>query len=329
MRDSDPGDSRRQFDEPSDRAGHPDDPPEWRHETAYVNDVRLHYVTLDPNPEAVDHPTGAAPLVVLLHGFPEYWYTWRDLLSPLANAGYRVVAPDLRGYNRSSAPAGVDSYRMAELVADVRELIAHRGAPAATVVGHDWGGLVGWECALREPALVRQLVVLNAPHPDIYRRRLFRSPEQLLRSWYVFAIQLPWVPEHLLAADEYRLLGDSLSRTAGPGVFSEADIERYRAAMRRSDSLSGPLNYYRAIARESVERQLRSLLPGETLARRTVERPTLVVWGERDPALGVDLLDGLDDVVTDLRVRRLPDTGHWPHLERPNRVVEELLAFLE
>jgi len=329
MRDTEPGDSRQGFGEPSDRAGHPDDPSEWRHETAYVNDVKLHYVTLDPNPAAVDHPTGAAPLVVLLHGFPEYWYTWRHLLSPLADAGYRVVAPDLRGYNRSSAPAGVDSYRMGELVADVRGLIGHRGAPAATIVGHDWGGLIGWECALREPDLVSQLVVINAPHPDVYRHRLFRSPAQLCRSWYVFAVQLPWVPERLLAVDGYRLLGDSLSQTAGSGVFTEADIERYRAAMRRSESLSGPLNYYRAIARETVATQLRSFLPGEMLTRRTVERPTLVLWGERDPVLGLELLDGLDEVVTELRLRRLPDTGHWPHLERPNRVVEEMLAFLQ
>lgn len=313
--------------DPSDRAGHPDDPPEWHHETAHVNGVRLHYVTVPPNPDAVDHPTGAAPLVVLLHGFPEYWYAWRHQLTPLAEAGYRVVAPDLRGYNRSSSPAGVDSYRPVELVADVRGLVESRGAPRAAVVGHDWGGLIAWETALREPELVGRLAVINAPHPDLYRRRLFRSPEQLLRSWYVFAFQLPWLPERLLAVGGFRLLGESLER-GGPDAFTDADVQRYREAMERSEALSGPLNSYRAVARETLEGRLRSLLAGDSRTDRTVEVPTLVVWGEQDPVLGLELLDGLDALVPELRLRRLSGTGHWPQAAAPGRVTDELLAFL-
>lgn len=310
--------------DPSDRTV---DPPEWHHETAYVSGARLHYVTVPPNPDAVSHPTGDAPLVVLLHGFPEFWYTWRHQLSPLADAGYRVVAPDLRGYNRSSAPSSVDSYRVAELVTDVRELVEHRGAPQATVVGHDWGGVLGWELAIREPDTVRQLAVLNAPHPDLYRRLLVRSPEQLVRSWYVFAAQLPWLPERLLATDEYRLFAESLTRLPGTDVFSAEDVERYRRAMARSQSLSGPLNYYRAIGRETVTTQLRALLLGHQLPRRSVDAPTLVLWGEQDPVLGLDLLDSLDDLVDSLQIERFPDVGHWPHLERPRDVTRELLAF--
>jgi pimeloyl-ACP methyl ester carboxylesterase len=183
---------------PQSPAVHPDDPDEWRHETGRINGIDMHYVTVDPDPEAVDHPTGAAPLVVLLHGFPEYWYAWRHQLTPLAEAGYRVVAPDLRGYNRSSQPEGVDSYRMAELVGDVRGLIEHWKAPDATVVGHDWGGMIGWELAIREPELVRQLVICNAPHPGLFQETLLRSPEQLLRSSYAGAFQLPGL-FHLLA----------------------------------------------------------------------------------------------------------------------------------
>jgi len=305
------------------------DPASWHHETARLNGVDLHYVTVPPAPEAVDHPTGAAPLVVLLHGFPAFWYAWRHQLDPLAAAGYRVVVPDLRGYNRSSAPAGVDSYRPAELAADVRGLIEHRGAPQAAVVGHDWGGLVGWETAIREPDVVSRLAVLNAPHPSVYRRTLARSPTQLLRSWYVFAFQLPWLPERLLSAREYALVEAVIEDTAAPEAFSQAEVERYRAAMERTDSLSGPLNYYRAIARETVSDGLQSLLPGDSPPDRTVSVPTLVLWGEQDRMLDTDLLDGLAEWVPEHRVERFPTAGHWLHLEAPERVTAELLTLLE
>lgn len=310
--------------------GHPDDPEEWRHETAYVNGVELHYVTVDPTPAAVDHPTGDAPLVVLLHGFPEFWYAWRHQLTPLAEAGYRVVAPDLRGYNRSSQPSGVDSYRMDELVADVRGLVEAQGAPQATVVGHDWGGAIAWEVAIRNPELVRKLAILNAPHPEAYRQSVWTAPEQLLKSWYVLAFQLPWVPERLLAAGEFALLEEALTDTVRPDAFSDAEIARYKAAMARTESLSGPVNYYRAIAQETLGRELQTLLPGADPTWETmVDVPTLVVWGEQDTALSVRLLDGLDRWVPDMRVVRLPTASHWVQAEAPDRVTEELLAFFE
>jgi pimeloyl-ACP methyl ester carboxylesterase len=307
--------------------GHPDDPDEWRHATARVNGVDLHHVTVDPDPGAVDHPTGDAPLVVLLHGFPEFWYSWRHQLDPLAAAGYRVVAPDLRGYNRSSQPEGVDSYRPAELVADVRGLVEHLGYARADVVGHDWGGAIAWETAIRDPDLLGRLVVMNAPHPTAYRRTLLRSPEQLARSWYVLAFQVPWLPERLLAADDYRAI-DRMLEGASPGAFTDADRRRYRKAMARSGSPSGPLNYYRAIAREAARRQLRSLVPGTGSRDATVRAPTLVVWGERDVALTTDLLDGLSEWVPDLRVERLPAATHWVQLDDTRRVTELLLGFL-
>lgn len=312
----------------TDKADHPDDPDRWRHEAARVNGIDLHYVTVDPDPDAVDHPTGEAPLAVLLHGFPEFWYAWRHQFDALADAGYRVVAPDMRGYNRSSAPGGVDSYRPAELVADVRGLIGHLGYARAAVAGHDWGGLVAWETAIREPDLVSRLAVLNAPHPELFRRRLPRSPDQLARSWYVFLFQVPWLPERLLGAGDFRLVGELLEGSARPEAFTDADIRRYRDAMARSGSPAGPVNYYRAMARDTLGRQLRSVLPGTETRDGTVRVPTLVVWGEQDRALSTTLLDGLDRWVTELRVERLPAASHWVQADEPEWVTDLLVDFL-
>ena len=309
-------------------AGHPDDPEHWRHETARVNGIDLHYVTVDPDPAAVDHPTGDAPLVVLLHGFPEFWYAWRHQLDALADAGYRVVAPDLRGYNRSSQPAGVDSYGMAELVGDVRGLVEHLGYGRAAIVGHDWGGAIAWEVAMRDPDLVSQLAILNSPHPEVFQETLSRSPRQLLKSWYIFAFQLPWLPERLLAAGDYRTVGEMLADTTTPDAFTDADIRRYKDAMTRSGSMTGPVNYYRAGVRENAERTLRSLLPGAETPRRTVDVPTLLVWGEDDVALSTELVDGHDEYVADLRVERLPAASHWVQADAPEQVTALLVEFL-
>jgi len=306
-----------------------DDPPEWRHETARVNGIDLHYVIVDPDPETVDHPTGAAPLVVLLHGFPEFWYSWRHQLSPFAAAGYRVVAPDMRGYNRSSQPRGIDSYRPSELVADVRDLVGSLKAEQATLVGHDWGGIVAWETAIRDPDLVRQLATLNAPHPGAYRKAVRGSPEQLLRSWYAAAFQVPWVPERLLEAGEYRFLEELPRWSVRTDAFTDEDLRRYREAMARTGSLSGSLNYYRAFARELLGNTLRSVLPGRVDRDGTVDVPTLVIRGQRDPALSEELLDGLDRWVPDLQVERVPEAGHWPHIETPDRVTRRLVEFFE
>ena len=302
------------------------DPEEWRHETARVNGVSLHYVRVDPDPAAVERET-EPPLVVCLHGFPEFWYAWRHQLSPLAEAGFRVVAPDMRGYNRSSKPAGVNSYRPAELVADVRGLVEGLGYARTHLVGHDWGGLVAWETAIREPDLLDRLVVLNAPHPECYRRTLRRSPRQALRSWYAFAVQVPWVPERLLRASDLAAVGRILSDTARPGAFSEAEIERYKRAMATEGTMTAALNYYRAQFRDGLGRELRSLVGRDR--DTTVRVPTVVVWGEQDRALGTELLDGLGEFVPDLHVERLPEASHWVQADAPDQVTDLLLDSLD
>ena len=283
------------------------DPEEWRHETAHVNGVSLHYVRVDPDPATVDGAT-EPPLVVCLHGFPEFWYAWRHQLSPLADAGFRVVAPDMRGYNRSSKPAGVASYRPGELVGDVR-------------------GLVAWEVAIREPDLLDRLVVLNAPHPERYRQTLRQSPRQVLRSWYAVAAQVPWLPERLLRANDLAAVGRMLSDTARPGAFTDAEIERYKRAMATEGTMTAALNYYRAQFREGVGRELRALVGRDR--DTTVRVPTMVVWGEQDRALGTELLDGFEDFVPGLRVERLPEASHWVQADEPDRVTDLLLDFLD
>ena len=291
---------------------------DWTHGEVVVNGVRLHHV------EAGDADD---PLVVLLHGFPEFWYSWREQVPALVDAGFHVVAPDMRGYNRSEKPHGVDAYRLDELVGDVVGLLDRFDAERANVVGHDWGGVVAWETAIRHPDRVADLAVLNAPHPGAYRRELLGNPDQWRRSWYALAFQLPWLPEFVLGVRDCAGIAELLSGSAAtPSTFDERDLRRYREAAGRPGALTAAINYYRALFRGELRRELGAVL--EERRSLAVRVPTLLVWGERDPALGVELTRGLDRWVADLRVERLPDAGHWVQNERPGRVTDLLVEFL-
>jgi pimeloyl-ACP methyl ester carboxylesterase len=269
---------------------------------AELPEVRLHYAE-----------AGAGPLVLLLHGFPELWYSWRHQLPALAAAGFHAVAPDLRGYNLSSKPAGVAAYRVERLAADVEALVSHFGAERAALVGHDWGGAIAWVTAALHPDRVERLVAVNAPHPVSFDRGLL-SPRQLLRSWYVFFFQLPWLPE--LAA---RAAGRRWARHALP--FPDEEVERYAEAWAQPGAATAALNWYRALFRRNPLELRRAL-------RRPVVCPALVVWGERDPYLGRELAHPPPELVADARVERLPEQAHWPHCENPERVNELLLEWL-
>jgi pimeloyl-ACP methyl ester carboxylesterase len=279
----------------------------WTHHFARVNGVRLHYVE-----------AGAGPLVLLLHGFPEFWYAWRHQLAALAAAGFRAVAPDLRGYNLSDKPKGVRPYRIEALVDDVAELVRHLGGPARAVAGHDWGGGIAWDLPVRHPGCAERLVVLNAPPPGAFLREL-RTLGQLRRSWYIFFFQLPWLPElffrlrrpvcRMLRADPVR-----------PGAFSAEDIARYEEALARPGALTAAINYYRAAVRRFFQRPPPTLPP--------ILTPTLLIWGERDRYLGPRLTEGLSAWVPNLRVERLPDSSHWVMSDAPERVNQLLIDFL-
>jgi pimeloyl-ACP methyl ester carboxylesterase len=280
----------------------------WVHRTAVVNDVRLHYVE-----------AGDGPLVLLLHGFPEFWYSWRHQLPALAAAGFHVLAPDLRGYNESDKPRGVDRYRLELLAADVAALIHHTGHPRAHIAGHDWGGAIAWTVAVHHPEIVDRLAILNAPHPAVFQRAL-RTFDQMLRSWYMLLFQLPVLPETLIRAGNYSSLEHTLRHdTVHPDAFSPEDIRRYKKALDQPGALTAALNYYRAAFRH--RRQLFE-------QARPVAMPTLLIWGEHDRYAGNSLVEAHHQWVRDLRIERISDASHWVQNDTPEKVNRALLAFL-
>lgn len=256
---------------------------------------------------------GAGSPVVFLHGFPDFSYSWRHQFPALGSAGFRCIAPDLRGYNETEKPARVRDYALPELVRDVEQLIAQVAGGAAHVVGHDWGGIIAWYLAAHHSARVRKLVILNAPHPALYRRELRRGG-QLLRSWYAGLFQIPVIPELLLSSCHFALLKRGAARTA-------EEREIYEDALSQPGGPRAAVNYYRAAFRGVIA-------GGNPDANATISSPTLILWGERDRALSPRLLVGLERYVTNLEIIRFRDAGHWVHIDAAQRVNEELNRFL-
>lgn len=263
---------------------------------------------------------GSGPPVLLLHGFPEHWRCWQHQIEPLARAGFSVFAPDLRGYNLSDRPLTRDAYHLRHLVADVAALVRATGHPRAHIVGHDWGGVIAWAFAGAHPELLDKLVILNAPHMEIYLRKVWRPP-QLFRSWYVLFFQIPGLPEWLLSAGGCRAIREMFRQTTyRDRALSAADIDACIDALSQPGALTAALNYYRANIRSRS---------GLRLARSArVAAETLVIWGEQDRALDVGLLDGLARIAPRARVYRIPDAGHWVQNEAPEEVNLALVGFL-
>ena len=275
---------------------------------AELGDTRLHYVE-----------AGTGPLVLLLHGFPEYWYGWRQVLGPLASAGFRVVAPDTRGYNLSSRPKEVSAYETAVLAEDIHGLIHALGAESAMVVGHDWGGTLAWTIAMNHPEAVERLAILNAAHPRKLSQGL-HHPSQLRRSWYFFFFDLPDVPESVVQANHWHFFRHFL-RDARP-EFTPADTDHYIAAWSQPGAATGMINYYRSSVRASPKKAEAALRP--------IKAPTLVIWGEEDRYLGSDLAEPERDDVPNLdRVERVPGASHWVHHDEAERVTQLLVDFFK
>lgn len=282
---------------------------EIAHSFIETSRVRLHVTEAGPE---------EGPLVVLLHGFPEFWYGWRHQIEALAAAGYRVMAPDQRGYHLSDKPQGYDAYAIDRLAADVIGLIAARGRDRATVVGHDWGAGVAWWLALRHPSWLDRLAILNVPHPAVLLRHLRRDPAQWLRSWYILFFRLPRLPEALLRANGYEGLARALRQSARAGTFSEIDLVRYRAAWSQPGALTAMINWYRAAARR----------PSRPPDNPRVAVPTLVIWGARDVALAREMAAESVAYCDRGRLELCEEATHWVQHDEAARVNALLLAFL-
>jgi epoxide hydrolase 4 len=278
-----------------------------RHHDVDVGDARLHVVE-----------AGAGRPVILLHGFPDFWYAWRYQIPALVAAGHRVIVPDLRGFNLSSKPARVSRYHLTVLAADVSALARHFGVDDALLVGHDLGALVAWHVAMTRPSWLRRLAILNAPHPVALLRGLLRL-RQIRRSWYVFAVQLPWLPEMVLRMGRAAALVSILrSDPEQADAFSPQDIEDYVQAHLQPGALTGALNCYRAAFRGGPWRLAGTAQP--------IDVPTIVLWGDEDRYLESWLAVPPPERVAHCTVRHFPGASHWLMSDRPDEVSAALVA---
>lgn len=288
-----------------------------RHGYAQVGGVRLHYAQRGEGER----------LVLLLHGFPEFWYSWRHQLRALSDR-YTVVAPDLRGYNLSDKPPHVEDYRMPLLIDDVTGLIRHFGKRQAAVVGHDWGAGLAWAVAQRHPEYVWKLAALQVPPIPVWRANL--TLKQALRSWYMLFFQLPRVPEWLISLNNFAMLERTFRTTVmRPGTVTETDISVYKNALREPGALTAAVNYYRANA-------LKLFLSGrkaeatEELSDGRIRVPTLFIYGERDHAIVPETVRGVDAYVdAPYREVRIKTSGHWVQQEAHAEVSAALGSFLD
>ena len=272
-----------------------------------TNGVMLHAVAAGPSD---------GPLVILLHGFPEFWYGWRHQIEPLAAAGFRVLVPDQRGYNLSSKPEGLRAYTLDVLADDVLGLATALGQLRLAIVGHDWGGALAWHLASRNPDRISRAVILNGPHLGAARGYALSHPRQMLKSWYVGLFQVPWLPERLLSASDFAWPRRALIRTSQPGAFQADDFEHYRKAWAQPGALTAMLNWYRAL-------RLQTRSP-----RARVEVPVRVIWGDRDPWLESAIAEAGVALCERGEVFHIADATHWVQHDKPAEVNRLMIPFL-
>ena len=271
--------------------------------------VRVHAVAAGPKDGRV---------VLLLHGFPEFWYGWRKQIEPLAAAGFRLILPDQRGYNLSSKPRGVAAYALKELVSDVLAIADQLGQRKIFLAGHDWGAAVAWSTALLHPDRIAKLAILNVPHPLVMRRFLHRRPRQMWRSWYILFFQAPWLPEVLFSAFGFRMGMRALLNSSHPGTFSLDDLAQYRAAWSQPGALTAMINWYRAALRYGVP-----------FGDRTVRVPTRILWGEGDKFLMTEMARESLQCCTNGELFTFAEATHWLQHEQPEQVSRLLTEFFQ
>ncbi|KIL43758.1 alpha/beta fold hydrolase [Jeotgalibacillus campisalis] len=257
------------------------------------------------------------PLAVLLHGFPELWYSWREQIDTLVEQGYRVVVPDQRGYNKSDKPLGEQAYVLDQLRDDVIGLIESFGHEKAVVIGHDWGGVVAWHLAGTRSEWVEKLVILNSPHPAVLKDTMKRKPVQFLKSLYVFFFQIPKLPEWLLQKNQFKRLKKALLSTSRPYAFTEKDLELYEEAWSRPGSLTAMINWYRALKAKQKQED-----------SPVITVPVQIIWGIQDTFLSLAIAEENEKQCSNVSTV-LVDATHWVHIEQPKLVNNHMTTFLK
>lgn len=282
---------------------------------AEVNGIKLHYME-----------SGKGKIILFLHGFPEFWYAWKNQVGEFGK-DMRAVAVDMRGYNLSDKPEKVDDYSISKLVEDVRALIDKLDKGKKVVlVGHDWGGAIAWVFAAMHPDYVDKLVIVNGPHPGIFARELANNPDQQKASGYMNLFKSPQA-EGALSANNYGALVNAVINGSKPGSFTEEDKKEYLKAWAQPGAITGGLNYYRAakLGPPAAGAKAEDL---PKLPSLDVKVPTLVIWGEKDTALLVGNLDGLDKFVPNLTIKRIPNGSHWVVHEEPETINKMIRDFV-
>ncbi len=280
------------------------------HSLVQVGDIRLHIVQAGPK---------SGPPVILLHGFPEFWYGWNKQIHLLANAGMRVIVPDQRGYNLSDKPKGVSAYRLDILAGDVIRLMDTLGIQKVNLCGHDWGGVVAWAAAALYPDRIERLAVLDAPYPTGVVRNMLVRPPQIFKSAYILFFQLPSLPEAMFKRENWKTLVENMRSTSREGTFSAEDFKYYREAWGQENAMTSMLNWYRALARGSnfLSKTLR------------IMQPTLLLWGANDFALGVELAKVSIKFCDQGQLEVFENVGHWIQHEEPERLYNHLTTHFK
>jgi len=282
---------------------------ELEHSIIETNGVKLHVVQSGPQ--------SGVP-VVLLHGFPEFWYGWRKQIPALVEAGCRVIVPDQRGYNLSDKPEGIKNYDVYTLVEDIIGLIDALGYERVNLVGHDWGAIVAWTLAIKHPERLHKLSIMNAPHPAVMKKFLQRDLEQFRRSWYVLYFQLPWIPEMGMRFNDWRNLIGATRSTSKIGSFINEDIEKYKEAWSQPNAMTSMINWYRAYVQH----------PPQYPEDLRIKIPTLMIWGMKDFALTHRMARPSMDYVEDGNLILFPEATHWVHLDAAEEVNHYLTDFI-
>ena len=294
--------------------------PDFKSQYADVNGIRLHYVS-----------SGEGKLIMFVHGFPEFWLGWDQQLIEFGR-DYQAVAPDMRGYNLSSKPPNVEDYNVKDLIEDLKALSKYLGHEKLIMVAHDWGGAIAWSAAIRHPELLEKLIIINSPHPAVFARELLKNPEQQKASQYMLMLRSAEA-EQILSNNNYARLMEVLVQFGSKWEMSEEKRLKYLDAWSQPGALTGSLNYYRAsplfppTSQNDVE-QIESILnlPKEMFE---IKVPTLVIWGEQDRALLTGNLDGLEEYIEDLTIKRIPDGTHWVVHEQPQEVNGFIRDFIK